>query len=119
MQPYYAQSLIKAILKSYKLNHFPHQDLVIYEVGAGNGSFMIDSLLYLREHEPAVFERTKYRIIEISPQLATIQKRRAKEAGLQDQVEVINEDVFRWDGGTKDPCFVVALEVFVSRAPPR
>lgn len=80
---------------------------------------MVDSLLYLQEHEPAVFERTKYRIIEISPQLAKIQERRAAEAGLANRVEVINEDVFKWKGGTKDPCFVVALEVFVSLVPLR
>ena len=38
----------------------------MYEIGAGNGSFMLDSLTWVRETRPDVFARTKYRIIEIS-----------------------------------------------------
>jgi SAM-dependent MidA family methyltransferase len=115
LQPHYARALTQALLTPYKLNHFPYQDLLIYEVGAGNGSFMLDSLCFLRDHHPEVFERTRYRIIEISPALAEIQRRRAEEAGLGERVEVINQDVFKWEGGGADPCFVVALEVFVHR----
>lgn len=80
---------------------------------------MLDSLKYLREEHPEVFERTKYRIIEISPALAKIQRGRAESEGLGDRVEVINEDVMRWKGGGNEACFVVALEVFVSILPLR
>ncbi|WWD18024.1 hypothetical protein CI109_102471 [Kwoniella shandongensis] len=113
-KPYYAQSLITAVLHSYKLYHFPHQPLLLYEVGAGNGSFMIDSLTFLRDNHPDVFAQTKYRIIEISAALAKGQKQRAEEEGFGDKVEVINEDFFKWEGsgGGEEPCFVVALEVF-------
>jgi hypothetical protein len=75
---------------------------------------MLDSLRFLRDRHPEVFARTKYRIVEISAALAEIQMKRAEEAGFGDVVEVINEDVFRWEGGGVEPCFVVALEVFVS-----
>lgn len=75
---------------------------------------MIDSLKYIRDEHPDVFERTKYRIIEISPALAKIQKGRAEKEGFGGKVEVINEDVMRWRGGGVEPCFVIALEVFVS-----
>lgn len=78
---------------------------------------MVDSLRYLRDEHPDVFARTRYRIIEISPALAQIQKRRAEKEGFGDRVEVINEDVFKWghEGEVMDePCYVVALEVFVS-----
>lgn len=86
----------------------------MYEVGAGNGSFMLDALKYIREEHPDVYERTQYKIVEISPALAKIQKERASAAGLADKVDVINEDVMRWKGGRVEPCFVIALEVFVS-----
>lgn len=105
---------MSAILQSYKLNHYPYQDLIIYELGAGNGSFMHDALLYLKKNHPEVYERTKYRIIEISPQLAKRQRARAKKAGLLDAVEIIESDFFKWDGGGPEPCYVIALEVLVS-----
>jgi SAM-dependent MidA family methyltransferase len=113
-QPYYAQSLISAILESYRANQDPSQVLIIYELGAGNGSFMLDSLRYLRKHYPEVFARTKYRIIEISAQLATRQRVRAKKAGLEDHVEIAESDFFKWEGGGSEPCYVVANEVLVS-----
>ena len=112
-QPYYAQSLTSAILESYKVNQDPSQDLIIYELGAGNGSFMLDSLRYLRKHHPEVFARTKYRIIEISAQLAKRQRVRAKKAGLEDHVEIVESDFFKWEGSSSEPCYVVANEVLV------
>ncbi|RXK42071.1 hypothetical protein M231_00793 [Tremella mesenterica] len=111
-KPYYAQALISAILKEYKLYHYPHQDLIIYEVGAGNGSFMLDSLRFIRDHHPDIFIKTKYRVIEISQALAKVQRDRARKAGFRNVVEVINEDVFNWQGGEDKSCFVIALEVF-------
>lgn len=70
----------------------------MYEVGAGNGSFMADSLAYIRDTHPDIFARMKYRIIEISASLAKLQRKRAEEAGFGDVVEVINEDFFKWQG---------------------
>lgn len=113
-QPHYAQALTSAIVASYKQNHFPHEDLVIYEVGAGNGSFMVDSLAYIRDVHPEVFERTRYKIVEISAALAAGQTKRAEAAGLGGHVEVLKSDFFKWEGGGEEPCYVVALEVMVS-----
>jgi hypothetical protein len=112
-KPYFARSLTSAILSQYKLNHFPHEDLLIYEVGAGNGSFMLDTLRFLKEEHPEVFAKTTYRIIEISAALAQIQRARAQKAGFTN-VEVVNQDFFKWQGRDSRPCFVVANEVFVS-----
>jgi SAM-dependent MidA family methyltransferase len=78
---------------------------------------MVDSLRYLRDEYTEVYARTRYRIVEISPALARIQKRRAEKEGFGDKVEIINEDVFKWGHEGKvmnEPCYVVALEVFVS-----
>ncbi|CAK9781435.1 DUF185-domain-containing protein [Cutaneotrichosporon oleaginosum] len=109
-KPHYARALTAAMVGQYKLNHYP-QDFVIYEVGAGNGTFMVDALTYLKEEYPEILARTKYRIIEISGALAKIQKARAAAAGF-DNVEVVNEDIFKWSGGSSEPCYVVACEVF-------
>ena len=117
-QPYYAHALTQAIISSYKLNHFPEQDLVIYEVGAGNGSFMVDSLTYIRDNHPEVYERTRFKIIEISAVLAKRQQRRAEEEGVGCKVEVYESDFFRWKGGGLEPCYVVALELLVNQPCP-
>jgi SAM-dependent MidA family methyltransferase len=77
---------------------------------------MVDVMTYLRESHPEVYECTKYTIIEISEALATRQRQRIKEAGLEGKVIVENQDFFDWQGGGEDPCYFVALEVFVSRA---
>ncbi|WWC58510.1 uncharacterized protein I303_101053 [Kwoniella dejecticola CBS 10117] len=118
-KPYYAQTILTSILQTYKLNHFPHEPLILYEVGAGNGSFMVDSLLYLKKNHPEIYEKVEYRIIEISASLAKGQKSRAEQEGLGDKVTVINSDFFKWDGTIPgkekkdgEACFVVALEVF-------
>ncbi len=79
---------------------------------------MVDSLAYIRDHHPDVYERTTFRIIEISEALAKRQRERAKEEGVEEKVEVIESDFFRWMGGGMEPCYVVALEVLVSPAIP-
>lgn len=72
---------------------------------------MVDTLKFLRDEHPEIFARTQYRIIEISPALAKIQVERAVSEGFTN-VKVINEDIFKWEGGNTSPCYVVALEVF-------
>lgn len=111
-KPYYARALASAIVASYKKTDWPHNDLIIYEVGAGNGSFMLDALRWIQQEHPEIFRRTRYRIVEISTMLSKQQRARAEAAGFGEQVEVINEDFFAWGGGGPEPCFVVALEVF-------
>ena len=74
---------------------------------------MIDALKYIQSHHPDVYARTKYRIVEISPQLAQRQTERAKRAGVEESVEIVQIDIFKWNGGGVEPCYVVALEVLV------
>lgn len=75
---------------------------------------MIDSLRYIKAKYPEVYSRTKYKIIEISAPLAARQRKRAKLAGVENHVEIVQSDFFKWDGGGPEPCYVVALEVLVS-----
>lgn len=110
-QPYYAHALARYLVAEYKLHNYPYDDLVIYELGAGSGALARGILDYLQEHEPEVYTRTRYRIIEISPRLAEEQRR--KLSPHLSKVSVENRDVLSWDGGVvQEPCFVIALEVF-------
>lgn len=95
------------------LKNYPYDDLVIYEIGAGNGTLASDILDYVRdEYPPEVYERVRYNIIEISPQLAGIQ--RDKLTGTHTGVRIINKSIFDWDTRDNSTCFFIALEVIVS-----
>lgn len=69
---------------------------------------------HLKQSYPDVFERARYTIIEISEALASRQRDRIREQGLEGKIEVINKDFFDWEGGTKEGCYFIALEVLVS-----
>ena len=55
------------------MKYFPYEDLVIYEIGAGNGTLAMDILDYIRSAYPEVYECTHYNIVEISGRLAKSQ----------------------------------------------
>ena len=96
------------------LKSYPYDDLVVYEIGAGNGTLARDFLDYVRvEYPPDVYERIKYNIVEISPKLAQLQRDRltAEHPGVQ----VINKSIFDWQTRDNASCFFIALEVIVSR----
>ncbi|ORX34248.1 S-adenosyl-L-methionine-dependent methyltransferase [Kockovaella imperatae] len=110
--PYYAQALVSGIITAHKSSaKSPSSPLIIYELGAGNGSFMSDALSFIRDQHPDLWPQTRYRVIEISPELARLQRERAKESKVDHKVEILNTDVFDWEGGDKEPCYVVALEM--------
>ncbi|GAA5956456.1 hypothetical protein JCM10213_006870 [Rhodosporidiobolus nylandii] len=109
---------------------YPYNDLIIYEIGAGNGTLMGDILDYLAAHEPTVYERTRYRIIEISERLSGLQRRRAEGGGAggggdsaeaavrevrrrghEGKVEVVRKSIFEWDRVVEEECFFIAMEV--------
>lgn len=109
-QPFYGEALARYILVNYKLNSYPYNDLIIYEAGAGNGTLMLNVLDYIKENEPEVYERTKYRIIEISSKLFNKQNSRLRKH--REKVEIINESVLEWNTTVNEPCFFIALEVW-------
>lgn len=123
-QPWYGRAIARFIVSEYKLNLYPYEDLIIYEIGAGNGTLMSDILDYISVEEPEVYERTRYRIVEISERLQNLQKGRvkggdanaagnAKRRGHKDKVEVIAGSIFDWERVVPEPCFFLALEVLV------
>lgn len=110
-QPYYAHAIARYLVAEYKLNNYPYDDLVVYELGAGSGALARGILDYLEECEPEIYTRTRYRIVEISARLAGEQRR--KLAWHSRKVQVVNQDILNWNQGVvQEPCFVIALEVF-------
>lgn len=77
---------------------------------------MLNILDYIRDCHPEVYERTRYRIIEITTQLADLQQQglghSAYARGHADKVEIVNKSVFDWDQYVSSPCYFLALEVF-------
>ncbi|KAI1309900.1 S-adenosyl-L-methionine-dependent methyltransferase [Xylaria venustula] len=117
-RPYYGESIARYLLSNYVMSTYPYHDLIIYEMGAGRGTLMLNILDYIRDVEPSVYDRTKYKIIEISPSLAALQSSQmavtadATARGHADKVEIINKSVFDWDMRVPSPCFFLAMEVF-------
>ncbi|KAK8439783.1 hypothetical protein ACI3LY_004663 [Candidozyma auris] len=117
--PHYGEALARYIVVNYKLNgHYPYDDLLIYEMGGGNGTLMCNILNFIKQNEPDIYNRTQYKIIEISDQLALKQYSQALGQKLlsqgldQKKVQIINKSIFKWDKVIHDPCFFIALEVF-------
>ncbi|KAL8653842.1 MAG: hypothetical protein Q9226_003680 [Calogaya cf. arnoldii] len=115
-RPYYGEAIARYLVTNYMLAHHPLTDLTIYELGAGNGTLMLNILDYIRDVYPDVYERTKYKIIEISSALAALQSSQlaasAASRGHAGHVEIINKSIFNWDIYVGAPCYFIALEVF-------
>lgn len=116
-QPFYGESIARNILNTYKAN-INSGELVIYEMGGGNGTLMVNILKYLQRKHPEIYQNTKYKIIEISSQLAYKQYNNALKEKLVAQgldsskFEIINKSIFDWTQVEENPCFFIALEVF-------
>ncbi|EIE75883.1 hypothetical protein RO3G_00587 [Rhizopus delemar RA 99-880] len=113
-EPWYGYAVAKYLVSEYKLNLFPHKDLIIYEMGAGNGTLMMNILDYIQQNEPAVYQRTQYNIIEISGQLAERQTLRQDTRDLKDRhkcVKIVNQSIFDWKIHVPDQCFFLGMEV--------
>ena len=95
----------------YIFKYLPYEDLVIYEIGAGNGTLALNILDYIRDVYPRVYERTRYNIVEISGSLAKLQERKLKDHSC---VTITNKSIFHWDRKEDSPCMFIAMEVIVS-----
>ncbi|PGH16383.1 hypothetical protein AJ80_05233 [Polytolypa hystricis UAMH7299] len=115
-RPYYGEAIARYLVANYKLTLYPYHDLIIYEMGAGNGTMMLNILDYIRDVDPEVYQRTKYKIIEISSSLASLQQNNLNESlhnsGHRSHAEIINRSIFDWNTYVHSPCFFLALEVF-------
>ncbi|CAD6886324.1 unnamed protein product [Tilletia caries] len=110
-KPHYARAIARYIVAEYKLHHYPYDDLVIYELGAGSGALANDVLGYLAAEEPEVYSRTRYRIVEISARLAEQQRQKLSSHFEAGKVHITNCSFLDWDTPVTEPAFVIALEV--------
>lgn len=115
-RPYYGEAIARYLMSNYIMSTYPYEDLIIYEMGAGRGTLMLNILDFIREVEPPVYDRTKYKIIEISSSLAALQSKQmmtdAASRGHASKVEIVNKSIFDWDMREPSRCFFLAMEVF-------
>ncbi|KAF2234519.1 DUF185-domain-containing protein [Viridothelium virens] len=115
-RPYYGETIARYLVTNYKLSLYPYHDLLIYEMGAGNGTLMLNILDYIRDTDPEVYARTKFKVIEVSNTLAHLQNKQLSHSlnaeGHLAKVEIINRSIFDWTTYVSSPCFFLALEVF-------
>lgn len=115
-RPYYGEAVARYLCENYRQTTFPYHDLIIYEMGAGRGTLMLNILDYIRDVEPEVYEKTRYKIIEISSNLASVQQSTlmssVESRGHKGKVEIINRSIFDWRDPVPSPCFFLAFEVF-------
>ena len=115
-RPHYGEAIARYLVENYKLSSHPYHDLIIYEMGAGNGTLMLNILDYIRDFYPDVYDRTKFKVIEISTALASLQTaqlaKTADSRGHADHVEIINRSIFDWKTYVPEQCYFLALEVF-------
>lgn len=109
-RPFYGEAIARYLVANYKLTLYPYHDLIIYELGAGNGTLMLNILDYLSQHHPEVYDRTQFRIIEISTPLSNLQSR--LHSSHPGKIHIINKSIFTWDTYVPSPCFFLAMEVF-------
>ncbi|KAJ3154653.1 hypothetical protein HDU89_007892 [Geranomyces variabilis] len=113
-KPWYGFAVAKHIVSEYKRDNRGSDRLIIYEVGAGNGTLMVNILDYIKQYEPDLYRHTEYRIIEISSKLAERQSERQdvrQVAHRHNCVEIINQSIFSWNQHVPDACFIIAMEV--------
>ncbi|KAI1432171.1 S-adenosyl-L-methionine-dependent methyltransferase [Xylaria sp. CBS 124048] len=115
-RPFYGEAIARYLMSNYFMSTYPYDDLIIYEMGAGRGTLMLNTLDHIRNNEPHVYDRTKYKIIEISSSLAALQNSQmmadAASRGHASKVEIINKSIFDWESPVPSPCFFLAMEVF-------
>lgn len=114
-RPYYGEAIARWLVTNYKNTLYPYHDLIIYEIGAGNGTLMCNILDHIRETDIEVYRRTKFRIVEISASLATLQSTSLKYspyfAEHVSRISIINKSIFDWQTHIPEPHFFLALEV--------
>lgn len=115
-RPYYGEAVARYLCENYRATSFPYHDLIIYEMGAGRGTLMLNILDYIRDVEPEIYAKTRYKVIEISSNLASVQQNTlmasAESRGHRGKVEIINKSIFDWRDPVPSPCFFLAFEVF-------
>ncbi|TPX36906.1 hypothetical protein SmJEL517_g00876 [Synchytrium microbalum] len=115
-RPWYGYALAHYIVQLHISKQDTSGPLIIYEVGAGNGTLMMNILDYIRDRHPDIYVNTRYNVIEISAKLAALQSEAIPASSKSrvlphDKIRIINKSIFEWDVTVSDPCFIIAMEV--------
>lgn len=108
--PHYGQAIANYIINHYLAYYYPHHDLNLFEIGAGNGTLMLNILDHLKSHHPQIYNRTYYNVIEISDRLSSIQRRLLSQHSRH--INIINKSFFDINSVHHQPCYFLAMEVF-------
>ena len=107
-QPFFGRALANYILKVHTPSE--HEPLIIYEIGTGNGTLMLDILDYIQAHAPDQYATMEYHAIEISSHLvSSLNRVKAKHP----KVSIIKKSILDWNTLEPRPCFLIAMEVIV------
>ncbi|KAJ1912036.1 hypothetical protein H4219_005749 [Mycoemilia scoparia] len=115
LKPWYGRSIARYIVQEYRAKWTnqestgTHAPLIMYEVGAGNGTLMMNIMDYLCENEPDLYVNCQYKIIEISGKLARQQQKQWQQK--HRNVDIINASIFEWNKVVDERCFFIAMEV--------
>lgn len=108
--PHYGQSIANYIVNHYLLHYYPYHDLNIFEIGAGNGTLMLNILDHLKSNHKHIYKQTNYNIIEISDKLSSIQRKLLTNHSRH--INIINKSFFDINSVHHQPCYFLAMEVF-------
>ncbi|EIE83713.1 hypothetical protein RO3G_08418 [Rhizopus delemar RA 99-880] len=104
-QPWFAHAIAKYMVVEYKLSLYPHKDLIIYELNGGKGRLMPYILDYIKQHEPSVYQRTQYNLIEL-PHTA---HQHIPEYDCP--MTRFEQSIFDWNKLVTEQCFILGSEV--------
>ncbi|GAA5807236.1 hypothetical protein MFLAVUS_000592 [Mucor flavus] len=110
-KPWYGYAIAKYMVSEYKLSLYPHKDLIIYEMGGGNGRLMGHILDYIQKYEPSVYKRTQYNMIELSDRVVPPSFMARGKADRHDCVQVLDQNIFEWNTLVSEQCFFLGMEI--------
>ena len=104
--PYYAEAFGQWMIDNYEQSN---DNLDIYEIGCGNGTFGLDLLNWLQQYNLEIYNSTKYNFIDISNRLSKLQKQRLKKH--QHLCQFKNMSFIDWNKIVKKNSFIFAFEL--------
>jgi SAM-dependent MidA family methyltransferase len=114
-KPHYGESIANYLVNKFKKEFKAGENLIIYEIGAGNGTLMMNILDYIKREHPDIYSITRYNIVEISNQLSKKQLESNllpnQLSHLHHHLNLVNKSILDFDQIVNDKCFVIALEV--------
>ena len=98
-------------ITEYLVSKRKSDNMIIYEMGPGNGTLMFNILDTLKERYPHLYKNIEYTAIEISPKLIKILKDLKSKSQHSDKIILKNSSIFEWDKVEERECFFLGMEV--------